>query len=87
MRYTLRVRRSAEKELDRLPEFIHERLSRRILGLEDNPRPQGAKICLIVKSIDCVLDSIVFSIRSMTSTKSSRSWQLVTDEKSTAEEI
>ncbi len=43
MRYTLRVRRSAEKELDRLPEFIHERLSRRILGLEDNPRPQGAK--------------------------------------------
>jgi mRNA interferase RelE/StbE len=43
MRYTLRVRRSAEKELDRLPESIHERLSRRILGLEDNPRPQGAK--------------------------------------------
>lgn len=43
MRYPLRVRRSAEKELDRLPESIHERLSRRILGLEDNPRPQGAK--------------------------------------------
>jgi len=38
MRYTLRVRRSAEKELDRLHDSIHARLTKHILDLQDTPR-------------------------------------------------
>ncbi len=43
MRYTLRVRRSAEKELDRLHDSIHARLTKHILDLQDTPRPQVIK--------------------------------------------
>jgi mRNA interferase RelE/StbE len=34
---------SAEKEMNRLPTTVHTRLSKRILALEDNPRPRGIK--------------------------------------------
>jgi mRNA interferase RelE/StbE len=41
--YEVHTIRSAEKELDRLPTTVHARLSKRILALEDNPRPRGIK--------------------------------------------
>ena len=43
MKYEVRIIRTAEKEMNRLPGAIHARISRRILSLEDNPRPRGAK--------------------------------------------
>ena len=43
MKYGIRLLRSAEKEMEKLPVEIHSRISRRILSLEDNPRPKGAK--------------------------------------------
>jgi mRNA interferase RelE/StbE len=43
VKYQVRVIPSAEKEMDKLPALIHTRLSRRILSLEDNPRPRGTK--------------------------------------------
>ena len=43
MKYEVRVLRAAEKEMDGLPAATHHRLSRRILSLEENPRPRGAK--------------------------------------------
>lgn len=43
MSYSVRIRRSAEKELDSLPDLIHERLARSILSLEEDPRPRGSK--------------------------------------------
>jgi mRNA interferase RelE/StbE len=39
----VRILRSAEKEMDRLPTIFHARLSQRILSLEENPRPRGIK--------------------------------------------
>lgn len=43
MRYSLRIRRSAEKDLNRLPEFVFGRINERLLSLEDDPRPHGTK--------------------------------------------
>lgn len=43
MIYQVRLLHSAEKEMDRLPATIHTRLSKRILTLEENPRPRGIK--------------------------------------------
>ena len=43
MKYEVRILHVAEKEMDKLPPAIHTRLSRRILSLEDNPRPRGSK--------------------------------------------
>ena len=43
MKYEIRILRSAEKEMDKLPAIIRSRISNRILSLEDNPRPRGAK--------------------------------------------
>ena len=43
MSYQVRILRSAEKEMDRLPVTVHARLSKRILSLEENPRPRGVK--------------------------------------------
>lgn len=43
MTYTVRVRRSAEKELERLHDSIHARLTKHILALQDIPRSQGIK--------------------------------------------
>ena len=41
--YIVRIKRSAEKEMDRLPESVFERLVEAILSLERDPRPRGAK--------------------------------------------
>ena len=43
MKYEIRIVPSAEKEMDKLPAPIHTRISKRILSLEDSPRPRGAK--------------------------------------------
>ncbi|MEE9144987.1 MAG: type II toxin-antitoxin system RelE/ParE family toxin [Candidatus Binatia bacterium] len=43
MGYTVEIKRSAEREMDRLPDKIHKRISDRILTLETNPRPPGSK--------------------------------------------
>ena len=43
MTYRVEIKRSAEKEMDRLPDKIHKRISERILALETNPRPPGGK--------------------------------------------
>jgi mRNA-degrading endonuclease RelE of RelBE toxin-antitoxin system len=41
--YEVRIIRSAEKEMDKLPEAVFNRISKRIISLEDNPRPRGIK--------------------------------------------
>ena len=41
--YTIRIKRSAEKEMDRLPGRTFERLTRVILNLERDPRPRNSK--------------------------------------------
>ena len=43
MKYEVRIISAAEREMDKLPTPVHMRISRRILSLEDNPRPRGAK--------------------------------------------
>ena len=43
MKYAVRIVPAAETEMDKLPTPVHTRVSRRILSLEDNPRPRGAK--------------------------------------------
>lgn len=43
MKYEVRILRSAEKEMDKLPTAVHTRISQRLLSLEDNPRPRGAR--------------------------------------------
>ena len=43
MEYKVLVKRSAEKELAALPTQFRERIAERILALERNPRPFGAK--------------------------------------------
>jgi mRNA interferase RelE/StbE len=43
MLYQVLVKRSAEKELDRLPSNVRDRVLKRLLALEDSPRPQGIK--------------------------------------------
>ncbi len=41
--YTVRIKRSAEKEMDRLPVKAFDRVSQAILKLEHDPRPPGSK--------------------------------------------
>src|SRR5881397_1344975 len=43
MAHTVILKRSAEKELDRLPVELHERITRKLLELENNPRPHGVQ--------------------------------------------
>ena len=43
MKYEVRIIPAAEREMNKLPTPVHTRVSRRILSLEDNPRPRGAK--------------------------------------------
>jgi mRNA interferase RelE/StbE len=42
-RYTIRLKPSAEKEMDRLPGSAFDRVAAAILALEDAPRPPGCK--------------------------------------------
>ncbi len=41
--YTVHIKRSAEKEMDRLPARIFERVARVVLNLERDPKPPGSK--------------------------------------------
>lgn len=43
MAYQVILKRSAEKELDALQANLRERVLRRLLALEENPRPSGIK--------------------------------------------
>jgi mRNA interferase RelE/StbE len=43
MRYAVIIPRSVEKQLDRLPGDILERVVRRLAGLETQPRPSDVK--------------------------------------------
>lgn len=43
MSYHVVLKRSAEKELDRLHGELFERIRRKLLSLEDNPRPFGIR--------------------------------------------
>jgi len=43
VKYEVRIIPAAEREMDRLATAVHGRISRRILSLEDNPRPRSAK--------------------------------------------
>ena len=43
MNYTVRLKRSAEKELEDLPDHVHDRIAERLLTLEQNPRPRGVR--------------------------------------------
>ena len=42
-RYSLEIKPSAQRELDRLDDALFARIDRKILALSDNPRPSGCK--------------------------------------------
>ena len=41
--YEVRIASATEREMDKLPAAVYKRVSRRILTLENTPRPRGAK--------------------------------------------
>jgi mRNA interferase RelE/StbE len=43
MSYVVKLKRSAEKELDRLPVKTHKRIVKVLLSLKEDPIPHGAK--------------------------------------------
>ena len=43
MGYTVILKRSAEKEVGRLQQNVHRRITKKLLELEDDPRPLGVK--------------------------------------------
>ena len=43
MAYTVILKRTAEKELARLPEPLHRRIVAKLLELENDPRPPGVQ--------------------------------------------
>lgn len=43
MPYAVYLKRSAEKELKRLPTKVHNRVIKQLLSLKENPRPFGTK--------------------------------------------
>ena len=43
MKYRILLKRSAEKELERLDDSIHDRIAKAILSLSSNPRPPPIK--------------------------------------------
>lgn len=43
MSYAVYLKRSAEKELDRLPTEVYDRIIKQLISLKDNPRPHGIK--------------------------------------------
>ena len=42
-KYEIRIKKSAEREMDSLPSNVFSRISREILRLESSPRPRGCK--------------------------------------------
>ncbi len=43
MAYTVFLKSSAEKELERFPTRIHDKIVERLISLKEDPRPSGAK--------------------------------------------
>ncbi len=43
MSYVVYLKRPAEKELSRLDSKVHDRIVKRLLSLQDNPRPYNVK--------------------------------------------
>lgn len=43
MSYIVHIPRSAERELDGLHPIIYNRILKKLLSLEDNPRPRGVR--------------------------------------------
>ena len=43
VKYSLEIKRSAQKELDALDDALFNRIDLKILALADNPRPAGCK--------------------------------------------
>ncbi len=43
MPYIVTLKRSAEKELEHLPNKIHDRIVNHLISLKENPRPNKAK--------------------------------------------
>ncbi len=43
MAYVVNLKRSTEKELERLPARTHDKIVTRLISLQYNPRPKGAK--------------------------------------------
>ncbi len=43
MAYVVILKRPAERELDRLPAQVRQRITQKLLELEDNPRPHGVQ--------------------------------------------
>ncbi|MCG3129575.1 MAG: hypothetical protein FLDDKLPJ_00309 [Phycisphaerae bacterium] len=41
--YVVRIKRSAEREMDHLPRQAFERVRQALIGLEEDPRPRGSK--------------------------------------------
>jgi mRNA interferase RelE/StbE len=43
MPYAVHLKRSAEKELASLPQEVHQKIIKRLVALQANPRPPGSK--------------------------------------------
>ena len=43
MAYAVSLKKSAEKELDHLPDRIHQRIVEHLIALKSDPRPAGIK--------------------------------------------
>jgi mRNA interferase RelE/StbE len=43
VKYEVYILRAAEREMDKLTPEVYRRISRRLLSLEENPRPPGSK--------------------------------------------
>jgi mRNA interferase RelE/StbE len=43
MSYTVYIKKSAEKEMDRLSTKVHSRITKHLLSLSNSPRPFGTK--------------------------------------------
>lgn len=42
-KYTVHIKRSAEKEMDELPTSVFDRIAEAVLELETDPRPHGSR--------------------------------------------
>ena len=53
MNYTVLLKRSAEKELERLDSKTHDKIIKQLLALKENPLPKGVKNCKVGKDTEC----------------------------------
>ena len=70
-KYAVEIKRSAEKDLDALPERTRSRIAKRLLNLENKPRPQGVVKLQGQDAFACAWEIIEPCSRSMTSERSS----------------